>query len=101
MSERRPEPETSESVFVRPNGNVSPDSESPSAPAPRPWYRRRIVLAIGAIGGLALPIFGGRYVLYARAHESTDDAFIDGHIVGMSPRWRVTSPGCTSTTTRT
>jgi membrane fusion protein (multidrug efflux system) len=31
-------------------------------------------------------IFGVRYWLYARSHESTDDAFIDGHIIQVSPK---------------
>jgi len=30
--------------------------------------------------------FGGRYWLYARSHETTDDAFVDGHIVQVSPK---------------
>ena len=38
-----------------------------------------LVLLIGAIIGV-------RYWLYARAHESTDDAFIDGHIIQISPK---------------
>jgi membrane fusion protein, multidrug efflux system len=37
------------------------------------------LLIIGAI-------FGVRYWLYARSHESTDDAFIDGHIIQLSPK---------------
>jgi len=31
-------------------------------------------------------IIGVRYWLYARSHESTDDAFIDGHIIQVSPK---------------
>jgi membrane fusion protein (multidrug efflux system) len=38
------------------------------------------------VAALVLLIFGVRYVRYARAYESTDDAFIDGHIVGVSPK---------------
>jgi membrane fusion protein (multidrug efflux system) len=38
-----------------------------------------IVLLIGLV-------FGVRYWLYARSHETTDDAFIDGHIVQISPK---------------
>ena len=36
-----------------------------------------------AVVGLAVGI---PYYLYAIAHESTDDAFIDGHIIAISPR---------------
>jgi membrane fusion protein (multidrug efflux system) len=35
---------------------------------------------------LIAAIFGVRYWLYARAHETTDDAFIDGHIIQVSPK---------------
>ena len=38
-----------------------------------------VVLLIALIGGI-------RYWLYARSHESTDDAFIDGHIIQVSPK---------------
>jgi membrane fusion protein (multidrug efflux system) len=38
-----------------------------------------IVLIVGAIGGLI-------YWLYARQYESTDDAFIEGNIVQVSPK---------------
>src|SRR5207237_8722945 len=31
-------------------------------------------------------LFGMRYWAYARSHESTDDAFIDGEIVQISPK---------------
>ena len=31
-------------------------------------------------------VIGVRYWLYARSHESTDDAFIDGHIIQVSPK---------------
>ena len=76
-----PEPET-----VTPRESVSPDTGSPSGPAPRRRHRRLIILASGVVAALALLIFGVRYVQYTRAYESTDDAFIDGHIVGVSPK---------------
>ena len=79
-----PVAETFEPETVSPIWNVSQDSGSSSAPAPR--RRRPIVLAFGVVAALALLIFGVRYVQHARAYESTDDAFIDGHIVGVSPK---------------
>jgi membrane fusion protein (multidrug efflux system) len=59
-----------------------PDAEV----ARRPFYKRRGVLIIGAVVLLLAVVFGVRYWLYARSHESTDDAFIDGHIVQVSPK---------------
>src|SRR6266481_308627 len=83
MSRTQSETETLEPETESRSGDVSPDSGSPPA---RPRSRRRIVLAFGVVAALALLIFGVRYVRYARAYESTDDAFIDGHIVGVSPK---------------
>jgi membrane fusion protein (multidrug efflux system) len=55
-------------------------------PRPRPLYKRPLFL-IGAAVVLLLALFvGGRYWLYARSHETTDDAFIDGHIIQVSPK---------------
>src|SRR6267378_471770 len=52
----------------------------------RPLYKRPAFL-IGALVVLVIvAIVGIRYWLYARSHESTDDAFIDGHIIQISPK---------------
>ena len=52
----------------------------------RPLYRRPAFL-IGAAAVLLLALFFGvRYWAYARSHESTDDAFVDGHIIQVSPK---------------
>src|ERR1700741_3660809 len=50
------------------------------------FYKRRSVLVAASIILLVGVIFGVRYWLYARSHESTDDAFIDGHIIQISPK---------------
>jgi len=54
---------------------------SPRKPAKRPWVRATFALL--AVVGTAV---GVRYYLYAMVHESTDDAFVDGHVVPISPR---------------
>src|ERR1041385_6993363 len=50
------------------------------------FLKRPKVLAVVAVVILIALIFGVRYWLYARSHESTDDAFIDGHIIQLSPK---------------
>jgi len=50
------------------------------------FLKRPKVLAVAAVVILIALIFGVRYWLYARSHESTDDAFIDGHIIQLSPK---------------
>jgi membrane fusion protein (multidrug efflux system) len=52
----------------------------------RALYRRPAFLIIAALVLLVCAIVGLRYWLYARSHESTDDAFIDGRIVQISPK---------------
>jgi len=52
----------------------------------RPLYRRPVFLVIASIVLLLALLLGVRYWAYARSHESTDDAFIDGHIVQVSPK---------------
>ena len=59
-----------------------PDAEV----ARRPFYKRRSILIIAAVVLVLGAIFGVRYWLYSRSHESTDDAFIDGHIIQVSPK---------------
>lgn len=52
---------------------------------PRPWLRRlRIALMI--LGPLALLAGGVTYYLAHRGYVSTDDAFVEAHIIKVSPR---------------
>jgi len=71
---------------VTADGNAATRSDAPPAAPPRRRHRRVVLLAVGIVAALALLTYGVRYVLYARAHESTDNAFIDGHIVAVSPK---------------
>jgi membrane fusion protein, multidrug efflux system len=72
---------------------VSPDgpSPSPSPPQPatsaarRPWYRRPIFLGLSGVALLGL-VLGGLYLRHAMSFEATDDAFVEGHVVGISPK---------------
>jgi membrane fusion protein (multidrug efflux system) len=52
----------------------------------RPLYRRPAFLIAAVIVLLIAAVVGIRYWLYARSHESTDDAFIDAHITAVSPK---------------
>ncbi len=52
----------------------------------RPVYKRPAFLIGAIIVLLVMAVFGIRYWLYARSHESTDDAFVDGHIIQVSPK---------------
>jgi membrane fusion protein, multidrug efflux system len=64
-----------------------PEPDQPDAEvARRPFYKRRGVIIVAAVVLALGAIFGVRYWLYSRSHESTDDAFIDGHIIQVSPK---------------
>jgi membrane fusion protein (multidrug efflux system) len=43
-------------------------------------------MIVAALVLVAALVFGLRYWAYARAHETTDDAFIDGRVVQVSPK---------------
>jgi len=86
VSPKQPETKTVELHAVRSNGNASTESSVPPAGPPPRRYRRWVLLALGTVAALAALAYGVHYVVYARAHESTDNAFIDAHIVGVSPK---------------
>ncbi|HET6974946.1 MAG TPA: biotin/lipoyl-binding protein [Pyrinomonadaceae bacterium] len=50
------------------------------------FSKHRKAIIVASIILLVGVIVGVRYWLYARSHESTDDAFIDGHIIQVSPK---------------
>ena len=52
----------------------------------RPLFRRPAFLIVAAIILVVAAIVGIRYWLYARSHESTDDAFIEAHVIQISPK---------------
>lgn len=52
----------------------------------RPLYRRPAFLIVAAVVLIVGAIIGVRYWLYARSHESTDDAFIDGRVIQLAPK---------------
>lgn len=51
-----------------------------------PFYRRLWIIGAGAAVLVAGVIFGTRYLLYAKSHESTDDAFIQARMIQISPK---------------
>ena len=52
----------------------------------RPVYRRPAFLIAAVIFLLIAATVALRYWLYARSHETTDDAFIDAHVTQVSPK---------------
>ena len=75
-----------ELATVTSDGHAATKSDAQPAAPPRRRYRRVVLLVLGIVAALGLLTYGIRYVLYARAHESTDDAFIDAHVVAVSSK---------------
>ena len=67
----------------RPSGDAPQSRPQPIADAPKPLYRRPLMLLLAGIV-LAAIIGGVVWWLDARRYESTDDAFIDARTLSIS-----------------
>ncbi|MDQ2747601.1 MAG: efflux RND transporter periplasmic adaptor subunit [Acidobacteriota bacterium] len=69
---------------------TEPEAENEDAPEENeetaPKKSRKIPIIIGVAAVIIVAIAGTVYWLYARQYESTDDAFIDGDVVQISPK---------------
>jgi hypothetical protein len=61
------------------------EGEKPT-PLRKPFYTRPLLMTVLAVVLLGGTIAGVRYWQYARQYVSTDDAFIQGHIIQISPK---------------
>ena len=90
MSEPKIPKEAIERARVVSDGQEAPvdplrEPIQPSRPA-RPLYRQPLRLAIILAAALVVLVVGARYLRYAMTHESTDDAFLEAHVVAISPK---------------
>jgi membrane fusion protein (multidrug efflux system) len=69
---------------AKPREDAAPDHEDGDEKPPTPRWKKLLYWGIGLIIVAALIIGGVLYWLHARHYESTDDAFIDGHISQVS-----------------
>lgn len=82
--ESRPvETNAGDSILATPQESKA---EAEASKETRPFYKRPAILVAASVALVIAAIIGMHYWLYARAHESTDDAFIDGHIIQISPK---------------
>lgn len=86
-----PTPDRHGAPSATPNGDSQSksgeqhDENSNSTPI-KPFYKRPWVIVVGVIAILVGGYFGIRYAIHIYHYESTDDAFLDGHVVQISPK---------------
>jgi membrane fusion protein, multidrug efflux system len=51
-----------------------------------PFYRRPVLMAIIGVVAVVAIVGGVLFYMHASAHETTDDAFIEAHVVQISPK---------------
>src|SRR5438874_672940 len=90
--ERRPEKSKPEKSKVEKRELLETAQDKKGAPAisgtniKKPFYKRPLPLAVMGFLLLIGLGYGLNYYFYAAAHESTDDAFVDGNIIQISPK---------------
>ena len=80
------EDERKEPVLIDERGEPLQPSRVEAETRKRPLYRRPAFLIAAVILLLIGAAIGINYRLYARSHETTDDAFIDAHVTPVSPK---------------
>ena len=60
--------------------------EPPVETRKRPLYKRPAFIVVAAVVIVVGVVAGLRYWAYASSHETTDDAFVDGTVVQVSPK---------------
>jgi membrane fusion protein (multidrug efflux system) len=90
LNEKSQEDPAESQTAVNGNGKALKGTASATgvaaAPAKRMTLKRLAGLTILGLAVLAGGAYGWSYWRWAQVHESTDNAFIDGHIVQVSPR---------------
>jgi membrane fusion protein (multidrug efflux system) len=91
--------ETTERVRVRPRGSNGQQREDEDetrmgGPArPEPPRGKRGVVLVAVILGIAIAVGATAFLRYAATYESTDDAQVEAHLVGVSARIQGTVTG--------
>ena len=57
-----------------------------ASPEDNPTKRKRLLLILALVFAAAAIAYGLHWYLHGRHHESTDDAYVAGNVVGVTPR---------------
>jgi len=63
-----------------------PPNEAAPPPEPPTGRRRRLLLGVGTVVGLLLLALGAYHLLVGRYHVDTDDAYVVGDVVSITPQ---------------
>jgi membrane fusion protein (multidrug efflux system) len=69
-----------------PAGQQRPDHARAEQPAKTKLFHRPVVVIAAAALAIFGIIYGARMMFHSFTHESTDDAFIDSHIIAVAPK---------------
>ncbi|HVM47205.1 MAG TPA: HlyD family secretion protein [Candidatus Acidoferrum sp.] len=69
-----------------PNQTLPALKQDAGTPAKRSFWKRKPVVLVGTILVFGLLYFGLDYLADSLTHETTDDAFLDAHIVSVAPK---------------
>ncbi|SIT52032.1 multidrug efflux system [Paraburkholderia piptadeniae] len=66
--------------------DASPDLKTAVANGPETRKRKLLLALLGAAVVVSAAAYGAYYMTYARYHESTDDAYVSGNLVQLTPQ---------------
>jgi membrane fusion protein (multidrug efflux system) len=78
-------PNTAENTAANPN-NAAPNNAAPKTPAPKSKSRGILLRILAAVVVLGVIGWGLWYFLDGRWYESTDDAYVNGNVVQITPQ---------------
>jgi len=70
---------------INPNAST-PAAATVAATPPKNGKRRRALLILAAVAIIGLVVFAIYYFTYARWHQDTDDAYVQGNVVSIVPQ---------------
>jgi membrane fusion protein (multidrug efflux system) len=80
------EPEVKRQTRDREEGRLVDFENHPMSEKKTPFFHRRSVIVIAAFIAFGAILYAATILFHSFTHESTDDAFIDAHIVSVAPK---------------
>lgn len=75
-----------QAVIEHPNEKLDTPVATKLVAPSKTLSKKYLMIGIGLLLAVTLATLGSRYYSYLTAYESTDDAFIEGHVIALSPK---------------